>query len=347
MAHARIPEISKLPHARLLGPTHHVGDRVSSDPSRIPALEMSEPDTLNDRQAALSALGDRVRMMRALKGVSRKALSGTSGVSERHLANLELGVGNASFIVLLQIANALGSTVAELTRNEGTSSPESILINAVLSGRPEADLTRARIALCELFGEAGSQAARQRRIALIGLRGAGKSTLGKMLADELGIPFVELTHEVERVAGCSLGEIQSLLGQSAYRRYEKRALETVIQRCPDAVIATPGGIVSEPATFKLLLSECLTVWLQASPHEHMQRVITQGDFRPMVGNSEAMEDLKRILSSRASMYGKAALAWNTSNRPVAENFSGLLRVVRDARTLKSSDILENSPNHAK
>lgn len=292
------------------------------------------PDTANDRDAALSALGDRVRMMRALKGISRKALSGSSGVSERHLANLELGVGNASFIVLLQVANALGCTVADLTRDEANSSPESILINAVLSGRPEADLTRARIALSELFGEAGSQAARQRRIALIGLRGAGKSTLGKMLADELGLPFIELTREVEIVAGCSLGEIQSLLGQSAYRRYEKRALETVIQRCPDAVIATPGGIVSEPATFKLLLSECLTVWLKASPEEHMQRVVTQGDLRPMVGNSEAMEDLKRILTSRASMYGKAALTWDTSGKPLAENFSGLLGLLRNARTLE-------------
>ncbi len=310
-------------------------------------VEKSMHDTLPGRDAALAALGDRVRMMRALKGISRKALSGSSGVSERHLANLELGVGNASFIVLTQVARALGCTIADLTQDEARSSPEKILINAVLNGRPEAELTRARIALCELFGEAGSQATRQRRIALIGLRGAGKSTLGRMLAAELGVPFIELTREVERIAGCSLGEIQSLLGQSAYRRYEKRALEEVIQGCPDAVIATPGGIVSEPETFKLLLSECLTVWLQASPKEHMQRVITQGDFRPMVGNAEAMEDLQRILTSRASMYGKAALAWDTSGKEVPENFSGLLGLLRNARTPDFNDIPANSSKHAK
>ena len=271
-------------------------------------------------------------MMRALKGISRKALSVSSGVSERHLANLELGVGNASFLVLAQVAKALGCTLADLTDDGAGNSPEMTLINAVLSGRSENELTRARVALSELFGEAGNQATRQRRIALIGLRGAGKSTLGKMLADELAVPFIELTREVERVAGCSLGEIQSLLGASAYRRYEKRALEEVVQLHPDAVIATPGGLVSEPTTFKLLLSECLTVWLKASPQEHMQRVITQGDFRPMAGNSEAMDDLKRILTSRASMYGKATMSWDTSGKTLPENFAGLLSLVRSAQS---------------
>ena len=304
--------------------------------------EKSIQAPVDGRNIALTALGDRVRMMRALKGISRRALSISSGVSERHLANLELGVGNASFIVLSQVANALGCSIADLSQDEGSSSPEKKLINAVLNGRSETDLTRARIALSELFGEAGSQATRQRRIALIGLRGAGKSTLGQMLADELALPFIELTREVERVAGCSLGEIQSLLGASAYRRYERRALEEVIQQHPDAVIATPGGIVSEPATFKLLLSECLTVWLKASPEEHMQRVITQGDFRPMAGNREAMDDLNRILSSRASMYGKATLTWDTSGKALPENFSGLLSLVRAAqRNDLSKDLSKN------
>ena len=285
-----------------------------------------------DRHAVLSVLGDRVRMMRALKGISRKALSSGSGVSERHLANLELGVGNASFLVLAQVAKALGCTLADLTDDGAGNSPEMTLINAVLSGRSETELTRARVALSELFGEAGNEATRQRRIALIGLRGAGKSTLGKLLADELAVPFIELTREVERVAGCSLGEIQSLLGATAYRRYEKRALQEVFQLHSDAVIATPGGIVSEPTTFKLLLSESLTVWLKASPHEHMQRVITQGDFRPMAGNSEAMDDLKRILTSRASMYGKAMMSWDTSGKTLPENFAGLLSLVQAAQS---------------
>ena len=315
-------------------------DRVDPVPG-TPSLESAAPDNAPGRDATLAALGERVRMMRALKGISRKALSGSSGVSERHLANLESGVGNASFIVLKQVANALGCAVAELASDSPGSSPENALINAVLNGRSEAELTRARIMLSELFGEAGSQAARQRRIALVGLRGAGKTTLGQMLADELGVPFIELTREVERVAGCSLGEIQSLLGQQAYRRYEKRALEEVVQRHADAVIATPGGIVSEPNTFKLLLSECLTVWLKASPEEHMQRVVMQGDFRPMTGNNEAMDDLKRILDSRASMYGKATLTWDTSDKTLADNFSGLLGLVRKERAPGPTDSASN------
>lgn len=288
-------------------------------------------DAAASREPLLTALGERVRMMRARKGVSRKTLATSSGVSERHLANLELGVGNASIVVLAQVADALACSVVDLVSDESHSSPEKMMINAMLSGRSEDELTLARKSLAELFGEAGTQAARHRRIALIGLRGAGKSTMGRLLAEAIGVPFVELTREVERVAGCSLAEIQSLLGQTAYRRYEKRALEEVIQQYPDAVIATPGGIVSEPATFKLLLSECLTVWLKASPAEHMQRVVTQGDMRPMAGNAEAMDDLKRILVSRAPMYGKAELSLDTSGKAQDENFAQLLSLLQNVR----------------
>lgn len=296
--------------------------------SDLPDIENEAPA----RDPVLQALGERVRMMRARKGVSRKALAGSSGVSERHLANLELGVGNASIVVLTQVANALGCTVADLISDDGQASPEKMLINALLTDRSEADLTKARVALSELFGEAGTHAARRRRIALIGLRGAGKSTMGQLLAEDLGVPFIELTREVERVAGCSLAEIQSLLGQTAYRRYERRALEEVIGLYPDAVIATPGGIVSDPGTYKLLLSECMTIWLQASPEEHMQRVVTQGDLRPMAGNSEAMDDLKRILVSRAPMYGKAGLTMDTSGKSQSENFAALVGLVGSARS---------------
>ena len=284
--------------------------------------ERSESDE-NLRDPLLTALGERVRNLRARAGLTRKALAASSGVSERHLANMELGMGNASVRVLAQIAAALDCPVTQLLTEEEGSSPERMLIGALLQGRPEEELTRARLSLAELFGESGSHSTRLGRVALIGLRGAGKSTLGQMLAEAKGVPFVELTREIERVAGCSVNEIQNLLGQGAYRRYARRALEDVLARSTDVVIATTGGLVSDVATYKLLLSQCLTVWLKATPEEHMQRVVAQGDLRPMTGNREAMDDLKRILASRTPLYAKAQITLDTSRRTLEANFEAL------------------------
>lgn len=282
-----------------------------------------------DRDPFLVALGERVRALRARKGMTRKAMSIASGVSERHLANLELGQGNASVQVLRQVALALGSQIAELLGDQTTSSPEWLLIRDLLAERDDADLHRARLALADLFGESARPAARLARIALVGLRGAGKSTLGERLADRLHIPFVELNREIERVAGCKLGEVHNLLGPAAYRRYERRALEETIQLYPDAVIATPGGIVSDPATFNMLLAQCWTVWLQAAPEDHMQRVIAQGDLRPMAGNKEAMDDLRRILAGRAAFYGKADARLETSGRTEDEALGALQSIAEE------------------
>jgi XRE family aerobic/anaerobic benzoate catabolism transcriptional regulator len=167
-------------------------------------------------------------------------------------------------------------------------------------------------------------------VALVGLRGAGKSTLGAMLAEDLGFPFVELSREIEKFAGCSISEIQGLYGQNAYRRYERRALEEAIQIYPEAVIATPGGIVSDAATFNLLLAHCTTVWLQAAPEDHMARVTAQGDLRPMAASREAMDDLKGILAGRAAFYSKAELRVDTSAQDLAGTFALLRARVRDA-----------------
>jgi XRE family aerobic/anaerobic benzoate catabolism transcriptional regulator len=254
-------------------------------------------------------------------------------VSERHLASLEGGVGNASVLILRQIAHALDCQIAELLGDETTLSPEWLLIRDLLRNRSDDDLRRGRLALAETYGEAGTHSARSRRIALIGLRGAGKSSMGQQLAESLNVPFVELNREIERVSGCGLAEIHNLLGPTAYRRYERRALEETIQLYPDAVIATPGGIVSDASTFNLLLANCFTVWLKASAEEHMHRVIAQGDLRPMagnVGNSEAMDDLKRILAGRAAFYNKADMTFDTSGKSPSACFTALHKLVEAA-----------------
>ncbi len=287
------------------------------------------------RHPLLTALGERVRNLRAQRGLTRKAVAVSAGVSERHLANLEYGIGNASILVLQQVAGALHCSLAELVGDVTTSSPEWLLIRELLERRSEPELRRARIALGELLGTASVDPARQRRIALIGLRGAGKSTLGQMLADDLEVPFVELSREVEKLAGCSVREIHDLYGSNAYRRYERRALEEAIQIYGEVVIATPGGIVSDPATFNELLAHCTTVWLQAAPEEHMGRVAAQGDTRPMAASREAMDDLRRILNGREAFYSKADLRVDTGGKTLAQSFQLLRGAVRQAMGLKA------------
>ena len=282
----------------------------------------------------LLALGERVRSLRARRGMTRKALALAADVSERHLANMEYGVGNASVLVLLQVAGALQCAVGELMGDITTSSPEWLMIRELLGQRDEATLQRARIAVGEMLGMGTGSAARGFRVALIGLRGAGKSTLGNMLAEDLGFPFVELSRDIEKLAGCSVAEIQALYGVSAYRRYERRALEEAIQTYPEAVIAAPGGLVSDAASFNQLLARCTTVWLRAEPHDHLQRVTAQGDLRPMAASKEAMQDLKSILAGRAAFYSKAQFALDTSALSLQPTFLALREMVRQALDLK-------------
>ncbi len=311
---------------------------MSSNILQLPSEESPEKDghssgQIDARHPFLIALGERVRALRARRGMIRKAVALASDVSERHLANLEGGVGNASILVLLQVAQALQCSLAELIGDVTTSSPEWLLLRELLEHRDEATLHRVRAAVGEMLGTGGDNAGRSSRVALIGLRGAGKSTLGQMLAEDLGFSFVELSREIEQFAGCSIAEIQSLYGMNAYRRYERRALEEAIQIHSEAVIATPGGLVSDPSTFNLLLAHCTTAWLQASPEDHMKRVVAQGDLRPMAASDEAMQDLKNILAGRAAFYSKAEFQVNTSTQPLDLTFLLLRQTVRDALKL--------------
>jgi XRE family transcriptional regulator, aerobic/anaerobic benzoate catabolism transcriptional regulator len=286
------------------------------------ASEGAEVRREDGEAAYLRLLGERIREARARRGMTRKLLARDSGVSERYLAQLEAGQGNISIALLRQVAQAMGLPLADLVREEPDRPVELTLLIQTLSRLPPKELQEARRLLADAFGPA-VESERRHRIALIGLRGAGKSTLGMLLARDLGVPFIELDREIERDCGTQLAEVFDLYGQAAFRRYERRALEAVIERHDRAVIATGGSIVSEPATFDLLLSACYTVWLTAAPEEHMSRVMAQGDYRPMAGNAEAMEDLRQILRGREALYRKADAVVDTAGKTVDQSLREL------------------------
>jgi len=274
--------------------------------------------------AYLKRVGERVRLGRARRGMSRKALSKASGVSERYLADLERGVGNPSLLVLRQIADALGAEVAQLVSDQPERPIDLTLTLHQLERLSPPELAEARRLLSQRFGSAR---AAHGRVALVGLRGAGKTTLGERAAAALGMPFVELDREVERASGMELSEIFATHGQAMYRRLERQCLETTIARFERAMIATGGSLVTEPATYDLLLSSCFVVWLSARPHEHMDRVLAQGDLRPMSEGPQAMEDLKAILESRTALYAKADATVDTSGKAEANALADLLAAV--------------------
>ncbi len=273
-------------------------------------------------QAYLERVGERVRLARARRGMSRKSLSRASGVSERYLAELERGAGNASLLVLRQIADALSIEAAALVSDALERPVDLTLALHQLERLSPADLAEARRLIAQRFGQTSSSA--QGRIALVGLRGAGKTTLGQLAAQALAVPFVELDREIERASGMELSEIFAVHGQAMFRSLERQCLETIVARFERVVIATGGSLVTEPATYDLLLSTCFVVWLSAAPDEHMSRVLAQGDLRPMADGPQAMDDLKAILESRTPLYAKANAVVNTGGKSEAQAFAALL-----------------------
>ena len=239
--------------------------------------------------AYLSLLGERVRAWRSEQGVTRKALALASGVSERYLAQLEAGEGNISVLLLRKVARAMGVPVENLVREV---------------------------------------APREKPIALLGLRGAGKSSLGAKLAEALKLPFIELDREVEKEAGAELGEVFALYGQDAFRRFERRALERVLAQNERAVIATGGSIVTDAGTYRMLRERCLCVWLKASAEEHMARVIAQGDMRPFKGRSAALDEIRQLLADRDRLYGRADVTLDTSDKTPRASLAQLLSLVK-------------------
>ena len=294
-----------------------------------PAPDLQMPTAFIDEAADaefIDALGKRVRESRARHGMSRRLLAQNAGVSERYLAQVESGETNPSIMVLRHVAHALGISAIELLETQQLS-VEQQMISRFLEQLPPHRLEEALLHLMREFGN--ENATRCRRIALLGLRGAGKSTLGRALADEMSLPFVELNSAIEAEAGMPLNEVFSLYGQPGFRRLEKRCLENFIAGHERAVITVGGGIVSEPDTFNLLLMNCFTVWVKTTPEEHMLRVVAQGDLRPMEGNTEAMEDMRRILSAREALYAKADFTLDTTGQRPEDSLTQLRRAVND------------------
>ena len=275
----------------------------------------------------VTGIGRLVRLSRAKRGMTRRQLAQELGASERYLAQIESGQGNPSVLILKSIAQALDVPIIELLPRANGRPAAMTHVLDVLARTPVAELP----ALAELIESHAARhvaADRARRIALVGLRGAGKSTLGRRLADELACPFIELDRLVEQDYGARIPDLIEIAGLATFRRYERACLERVIDEHDTAVIATAGGIVSDAETYALLLRRSHTVWVRASPDEHMKRVMEQGDFRPMAQNREAMADLVAILEARRPDYARAQAELDTSGDTIERSFGKLQDVVK-------------------
>jgi XRE family transcriptional regulator, aerobic/anaerobic benzoate catabolism transcriptional regulator len=275
--------------------------------------------TLDTSDDLLEPLGRKVRVLRAGRGMTRKMLAVDSAVSERYLAQLEQGKGNISIGLLQRVATALRTDIADLLQTGNEITAEQVLIDELVQGLDNDDQHRALQLLYQNF----SATQNCKRIALVGMRGAGKTSLGNRLAEHLEVPFVQMGTEIEKLAGMPVAEILSLSGQDGYRRLEEKALLDVLARLEKCVIETGGSIVSESSVFNVLLTTCRVVWIKALPEEHMQRVMDQGDMRPIESNDHAMADLRRILEAREPFYVQAHAVIDTSGSSLEESFRQL------------------------
>ena len=279
-----------------------------------------------DSDPYLRRLGERLRTLRNQRGMTRKALAAHARISERYIAQLEAGQGNGSIVLLRRIARAIGLPVTQLVHDGAEPPLDMVLLTQFLERLSPDMLVEARKLVTEHFSSAAEDR-RHLRVALIGLRGGGKSTLGRLLAEHLEVPFIELDREIERRSGANLNEIFDMFGQETFRRAEREALDEVLRRHPAFVIATSGSIVTEPSTLELLLASCFTIWVRAEPEEHMKRVMAQGDMRPMANNARAMQDLVSILKSREPLYARAEATITTTGKSPEQNLTELLRLI--------------------
>jgi XRE family transcriptional regulator, aerobic/anaerobic benzoate catabolism transcriptional regulator len=292
------------------------------NPAEKPAL----PTLAASEAAFLAAIGSEVRRNRAKRGMTRRQLALASQTSERYLAQIESGVGNPSVSVLRAIAQALDLPCAALLPEAGARTAALGAILDLLAQVPEGELPALAKDIETRLARPGS-ADRARRIALVGLRGAGKSTLGRMLAQHLGWPFIELDRLVEEDYGASIPDLIEMAGTATFRRHERSALDRIVTAHEAAIITTAGGIVANQENYALLLRRTHTIWIKARPEDHMSRVMAQGDFRPMAQNRAAMADLVAILEARRADYSRAEAEIDTSGDAIEQSFAKLLRTV--------------------
>ncbi len=279
---------------------------------------------VSDADVFVALVGERVRKARERKGITRKRLSELSRVSQRYLAQLEAGEGNISIALLHRVAAALDHPVEWFVSKDDPWASEAAQVASLYNAASLAQ----RQSVMQILSPDRPARLRQQRICLIGLRGAGKSTLGRLLSESLNIPFMELNRDIEEQSGMPVNEVMALYGPEGYRRLERQALERVVARTDCVVLAVAGGIVAEPETYNFLLRHFHTIWLKAAPDEHMRRVRAQGDERPMAGNPKAMEELNAILKSRETLYGRAEATVNTSGKLLQDSSAELVRVVK-------------------
>jgi XRE family transcriptional regulator, aerobic/anaerobic benzoate catabolism transcriptional regulator len=295
---------------------------------RRPSAVRTKPRRADPQDVAyLRTLADKVRDARAQRGMTRNALAADSGVSLRFLAQLEGGHGNPSILVLRRIASAMGFPPDSLLSDDPPPAIDRILLTQMLKRLPDAEIAKVRGLISQHLSLDKVSEVKKPYVTLIGLRGAGKTTLGRRLAEHRGVPFFELDREVEREYGATIGEILQLHGQPGYRRFERESLQAVLSKNPAAIIETGGGLAADPETLPVLLEHTLAVWVRASPEEHMQRVIDQGDLRPMARSREAMRELKDILKAREQFYRQAPLHLMTSGRTADQSFDELLELL--------------------
>ncbi len=279
-------------------------------------------DSIDDAkiERLLISVGERVRNARGRMGISRRLLAEKSGVSQRYLAQLESGQGNISIGLLMRIAHALDFRIEWLLAEEDPWTSETVMISSLLRSATRSQRER----VLEILDPENPRLRRANRIAFIGLRGAGKSTLGRLTAAQLGLPFKELNEDIEEVSGMPAGEVMALYGLEGYRHLERQSLERIVATHERLVLAVAGGIVSQPETFNYLLRNFHTIWLKAEPEEHMARVRGQGDERPMAGNPDAMGELRNILTSREALYSRAEVHINTSKATLEESLDAVV-----------------------
>jgi len=294
----------------------------SSRPDRSAAAMLGNEDVTD---GFLELVGDRVRAARARKNISRKKLSEISGVSQRYLAQLETGAGNISIVLLRRVAEALDYKIEWLV---GEEDPYASKLLSLISLYKQATVDQRNRAI-EVLDPYHPKQMRANRIAFIGMRGAGKSTLGRLVADELAVPFLELNEEIEQASGMPVNEVMALYGQEGYRRLERQSLERIVATSETIILAVAGGIVAEPETFNYLQRHYHTIWLKADPDDHMSRVRGQGDERPMAGHPEAMDELRNILKSREALYKQAQVAIDTSSRTLTQAKEAVVQAITD------------------